>query len=217
MKKINLFSPILKLNCNLAIVGSSKSILKKNYGKKINNYKEVIRFNTAEVDKYKSFVGNKTTLRVINNNVFDSKNYPKLKNDFIFYNKLKNCKIAVISPFKFTKKNKLENINVLNEYFFCEGKLKSFLVCFYFIKNFLIFLNLIKLALNKNFSVGFLTILICISSGIKPDLFGFDLNESMKKRSYYWRNNFPIGNVHNLELEHIIIKMLLKKGLINLF
>ena len=212
MKKLNFFSPEVKLNCDLAIVGSSKSIMSQNHGKRIDNYKEIIRFNYAEVDEYKSFVGEKTTLRVINNNVFISK-----KNDRIFFNKFKNKKIAVISPFKFTKKEKLENINDQNEYFFFEGKIKSFLICIYFIRYFSIFLNLLKLVLKKNFSVGFLTILICISSGIKPDIFGFDINENMNKRSYYWRNNFPIGNVHNLESEHIIIKMLLEKGLINLF
>ena len=217
MKKINLFLPSLKLSSSLAIVGSGKSILKQRYGEKINSYEEVIRFNAARVDEYKSFVGNKTTLRVINNNSFDCKKYPEHKDDCIFFNTLKNCKIAVISPFKFTDENKSKNMDILNEYFFCEGKIKKFLVSLYFIKNFSIFLNLLKLALNNNFSVGFFTILICISSGIKPSLFGFDINEDMSKRSFYWRDNHPIGKIHDLHTEHIIINMLLKKDLIDLY
>ena len=143
MKKINFFSPSLKLSNSLAIIGSSKLLLNQSHAEKINSYEEVIRFNAARVDEYKSFVGNKTTLRVINNNSFDCKKYPDHKDDCIFFNTLKNCKIAVISPFKFTEENKSKNMDILNEYFFCEGKLKKFLICLYFIKNFSIFLNLI--------------------------------------------------------------------------
>ena len=217
MKKINLFSPSLKLRNNLAIIGSGKKILSQRYGEKIDSYEDVIRFNAARVDEYKKFVGSKTTLRVINNNSFECKKHSSHKEDCIFFSTLKNCKIVVLSPFKFTKEDKSEHANMLNKYYFCEGKIKKFLVCFYFIKNFSIFSDLLKLAFKKNFSVGFFTILICVSSGIKPSIFGFDIKENMSERAFYWRNNHPIGNTHNLAEEHRIIEKLLKKDLIELF
>ena len=219
MKKINLFSPSLKLRNNLAIIGSGKKILSQRYGEKIDSYKDVIRFNAARVDEYKKFVGSKTTLRVINNNSFECKKHSFHKEDCIFFSTLKNCKIAVLSPswHKFTKEDKSEHANMLNKYYFCEGKIKKFLLCFYFIKNFSIFFDLLKLAFKKNFSVGFFTILICVSSGIKPSIFGFDIYEDMNKRSYYWRKPHPVGKTHNLVEEHRIIEKLLKKDLIELF
>jgi hypothetical protein len=217
MIKTNLFSPSLELRNNLAIIGSGKKILSQRYGEKIDSYEYVIRFNAARVDEYKKFVGSKTTLRVLNNNSFECKKHSTHKEDCIFFSTLKNCKIAVISPFKFTKKDKSEHGNMLNNYYFCEGKIKKFLICFYFIKNFSIFFDLLKLVFKKNFSVGFFTILICVSSGIKPSIFGFDIKENMSERAYYWRDNYPIGNIHNLAEEHRIIEKLLKKDLIELF
>ena len=139
MKKINLFLPSLKLSSNLAIIGSGKKILSQRYGEKIDSFEEVIRFNAARVDEYKKFVGSKTTLRVINNNIFECKNLPSHKEDSIFFSTLKNCKIAVLSPFKFTKEDKSEHANMLNKYFFCEGKIKKFLICFYLLKIFQFF------------------------------------------------------------------------------
>jgi len=79
------------------------------------------------------------------------------------------------------------------------------------------FLKLIRLVkLRKQFSIGFLTILTCIVSGIKPTLFGFDLEEDMSKRSHYYIKNWPIGGRHDFEIEHKIIKELLANNLLNI-
>ena len=64
------FFKFINYEKNLAIVGSSSSILKKKYGKKIDNCNEVIRFNRSITKNFEKYVGNKTTTRVINNAVF---------------------------------------------------------------------------------------------------------------------------------------------------
>ncbi len=209
-KKLNFFKPIFNINENLAIVGSSASILKNDNGIKIDEHEDVIRFNRAITKDFEKSVGKKTTLRVINNHVF----YSHKKNNF---EKNFSQNIAVLSPFNFDKEDKETSKIVNNKYFFFEGKIKQYLICFYFISHLNIFVKLISLIKKKNFSAGFLIILICITSKIKPNIFGFDLSEDMSKRSHYHVKNFPIGNVHDLAEEHIILKLLKIKGLIKIF
>ena len=196
---------------NLAIVGSSKSILKKNFGKEIDTYQEVMRFNKSPVKNYEKFVGSKTTIRVVNNPVFEC--YQTWDNDdprdinFVRY--LTNMKIVVISPHKIKK-----NFFFIpsNQYFFLENKIFMYMSIFYFIFKIDILKNLLKLIIKKkNFSTGFMTILICIVSGIKPTLFGFDISEDMKSRSHYWETPGKPGKWHDLNIEHIIIKKLFEK------
>ena len=59
-------------------------------------------------------------------------------------------------------------------------------------------------------------ILLCIISGIKPNLYGFDLSEDMSLRSHYWEKAGKVGRFHDLSKEHIIIKKLLELNFIKL-
>ena len=210
-KLLKFLKPNMSIVENLAIVGSSKSILKKNFGKEIDTYQEVIRFNKSPVKNYEKFVGSKTTIRVVNNPVFEC--YQTWDNDdpkdinFVRY--LTNMKIAVISPHKVKKKNVFIPSN---QYFFLENKIFMYMSIFYFIFKIDILKNLLKLIIKKkNFSTGFMTILLCIISGIKPTLFGFDTSEDMKSRSHYWEIPGKQGKWHDLNIEHIIIKKLFEK------
>ena len=120
--------------------------------------------------------------------------YSNLLKDGI--NEILSSNIAVVSPFTFTDTDKKIFKIIKISIFFFEGRLKQFIICFYFVAHIDIFLKLINLIKNKNFSAGFLTILICVASNIKPNVFGFDLSEDMSKRSHYHVKNFPIGGVH---------------------
>lgn len=210
LNKIKFFKPNISISENLAIVGSSASILKKENGKNIDTHDDVIRFNKATTKNFEKFVGEKTTLRVINNHVFQSH-----KKDS--FEEISFTNIAVVSPFTFSDDDKNNYQINKNKYFFFESRFKQFIICFYFVTHINIFLKLINLIKNKNFSAGFLTILVCVASKIKPNIFGFDLSEDMSKRSHYHVKNFPIGGVHNLAQEHLILKLLEMKGLIKIF
>ena len=77
-------------------------------GKLIDDYNEVIRFNSAPT-RFESYVGSKTTLRIINNVVFSQsdENREHNKNYFAYSDK----KVLVITPKIFTENEKLNLIN----------------------------------------------------------------------------------------------------------
>ena len=158
MKRIFFVKPNLSIPDKITIVGSSKSILKKRSGKEIDNSKFIVRFNFPETKGFEKYTGTQTSLMVINNI-----NYSRLKFDKILQ---KPCKFLVISPNK--EKKYISNLDI----FFFEKKIYQYLLALRLIKHPVIFLNLIKILSSKNFSVGFCFILLCISSGIKINIYG---------------------------------------------
>ena len=72
MQPIKFISPTLEISSKVAIVGSSGKLIDTNYGHLIDSYDDVVRFNRAPTDSYEKFVGNRTTLHVANNHVFNN-------------------------------------------------------------------------------------------------------------------------------------------------
>ncbi len=202
MKKLLYVKPILHLPQNLTIVGSSKSILKKKYGKQIEKSKFIVRFNFAKTKGFERHTGSQTNMMVINNNAYNI-----LRLNKINLKRLKNY--LVISPFK-TKKFRSN----LNLHFF-EEKENQYRLTLKFLKNFDIFFSLLTILIKrKTFSVGFCFIILCILSGIKLDIYGFDLDEDMLERKHYYKR-LKIGNIHDLVAEHRILNKLKNHDLIN--
>ena len=72
VQKFPYVSPNLFLSENIVIVGSSGTLRDSRLGSQIDSYDEVIRFNRAPVIGFEQDVGEKTTLRVTNNHVFNN-------------------------------------------------------------------------------------------------------------------------------------------------
>ena len=209
MKKLFYVKPSLFLPKTITIVGSSKSILKKKYGKKIEKSKFIVRFNFAKTKGFEQHTGSKTSMMVINNPAYRliKKNNKQLK-------KIKNY--LIISPLKlyliYSWHTKFKTDLRLH---FLEEKKYQYFLSFKLIKHFDIFLCLLKILIRrKTFSIGFCFILLCILSGIKSDIYGFDLEEDMTNRKHYYKK-LKIGNVHDLVAEHSILNKLKKHKLIN--
>lgn len=222
-KKIKLIDPCIFLSESVAIIGNSSSILRKKLGRVIDSHDDVVRFNRAKTKSFEDYVGTRTTLRVINNPTFECASikpghgWEESDNDVDFAFTLKNINIITISPHIIKKDLKIKYSKKENKYFFLEKKFLQFIVCIYFSKNLSIFFNLVSILLQrKNFSIGLYTILLCIISGIKPNLYGFDLSENMKLRSHYWEKAGKVGKYHDLSKEHNIIKKLLELNFVKL-
>jgi hypothetical protein len=217
---LKFLNPNINISENLAIVGSSISILKNNFGDEINTYQDVIRFNRSPVKNYEKFVGSKTTIRVVNNVVFESYQSQDNENqkDSNSITLLEKTKIITITSKIVSEKKKYIPDNS-NNYFFLKGKIFKYLCIFYLFYKFDIFVDLLKMLIKrKNFSVGFATIILCVISGIKPTLFGFDVSEDMSLRSHYWESSQIVkpSERHDLNMEHVIIKKLNLNNLIRI-
>ena len=64
--------PDLYLKGSVAIVGASGNLIDSKFGEFIDSHDEVIRFNRSPTKGYSVDVGAKTTLRVVNNHVFNN-------------------------------------------------------------------------------------------------------------------------------------------------
>ena len=198
MKKLVFVKPSLYLPKNITIVGSSKIILKEKRGKEIDKSNFIVRFNYAPTGKFKRYTGSKTSLRVLNNHVYES-----LKKN------LNNNRYLIIWP-SILRQTEAR----LNCYFF-KSKLNQYLLTLRFLKYFDIFLNLILILSRKTFSVGFNFILLGVVSELNLKIFGFDLEENMVKRKHYYKRQ-KIGGDHDLVSEHKILKKLKNRKLIKL-
>lgn len=204
-KKMKFINPDLILDKNIAIIGSSAKLLEKSYGEDIDSFSEIVRFNRAPVNGYERFVGSKTTLRVVNNHVFDNvdisehgfTNQPKK-----FVKKLRNSNILYIGPdiqpWNRRKKNTHKS-NTLYKfaYEYSEELKKTF-----------------NLESSKFLQVGTIFTLLCIVSDIQPTLFGFDL-EPIKRTHYFEdRPDFKNEGAHKISIEMKKLADLNNEGII---
>jgi hypothetical protein len=208
-KKIIYVSPSLHINGSVAIVGSSGSLLNKNYGKFIDTFDNVIRFNRAEVsEKYKDHTGLKTTLRVVNNHVFDNvdiSKYGYTNSPKNFVKKLRNTNILYMGPdeepWKRRKKNTHKSNNLFRFDYSQLEKLK----------------HDIGIKTDKNLQIGTIMIALCVFSNQKPNLFGFDLVKTNRTHYYENRPSKPNYQVHSPDLEIEAIKKLASKSNLKIY
>ena len=202
-KNLEFVNPNLSLSNEVIVVGSSSNLL-KNYGELIDSYKNIIRFNRAPVNKFEEHVGHKTTLRVLNNHVFENK---KMSNQYTgqpkrFIKTLKNTSILRVGPGepsskminKFEKKNNLVYFFNFNEI----NKLKK------------------KVEFNseKNMSVGLITIAIMLISNLKVNIIGFDIDK--QEVTHYWEDRpKQMSKYHKITYEKAWLKNLIDNNKIN--
>ena len=68
-----------------------------------------------------------------------------------------------------------------------------------------------------NMTVGAAFVCCCVVSGIKPELFGFDITDNVD-RTHYWEKRPPKADYvsHNIKAELELLKVLDNKGLIKI-
>ena len=191
-------TPDLCLQKKVAIVGASGNLIDSDFGDLIDSYDEVIRFNRSPVKGFEKDVGSKTTLRVTNNHVFD--NVDASKDGYSnsppnFVRDLRNSRILYMGPDLAPWFNRNDNSHDSNELFLFSYPHAEVLK------------NTFGYTESQNFQVGTIAILLCIGSGIRPDLFGFDL-EPVVRTHYYEERPKDCSVCHNAtEEQKLIIRM----------
>jgi len=189
---------------SVAVVGSSGHLLERDYAILIDSHDVVIRFNQARVKGYEKYVGKKTTHRVVNKHVFDGstpKNrFPKSDKNFI--PKLKNQDILLIRPFLskiiYKKRSPNNPVFVLSNENWIEYR---------------------KILGNvKDPSVGFIGVMVAISTSTNVSVFGFDqTNEEILHKRHYWEKITYHFNGHNYNTEKEIFSQLEKNNKIKIY
>ena len=178
------------MNNKIIVVGNGGSILGKNKGRAIDNYSEVVRFNTYRIQGYQEDVGTKTTIWFTCNCnkykvetdykeiYFHSWEWDRKKCDC--YNKIKERHPNV----KQTRKKHVEYLKrVIPQY------------------------------PHKGFSTGLIAITILLEKYNQLDLIGFDWGLGVDPHHY--GDNEPRGTLHQPDLEHEYIMQLHRSGKIN--
>ena len=191
-------TPLVIPTTDIAIVGSSGTLARNPSGTQIDQHDYVVRFNRAPVEGYEELAGSKENLRVVNNHVFnnnkeDPTKWTKQPPNFV--KDLRNKKLlyfaADIAPLLNYEDNAHESCIIYRVIY---EKLES-------IKKEL------NLDLDSMFSVGVGFICLCIASGARPHLYGFD-SEQDTHRDHYWETRPSAGPCHNVSREKEILKEL---------
>ena len=202
---LKMIKPKLKIGGSIAIVGSSANLKRNNFSQEIDKHDEVIRFNRAPVKGFEEYVGNITTLRVVNNHVFDNiditnKGFSNQPKNFV--KDLRNEKILYIGPDINPWKRRKSNTHNSNRLYLFDYSKISNLKEIFGIKN------------QNNLQIGTIVISLCILSGLKPKLYGFDLEPIPRTHYFEDRPSNIKDSMHTIEQEMQLLVNFKEKGLI---
>lgn len=212
MFKLHNIVPELVVFPKLALVGNSNCLLTKKYGSLIDSFDTVVRFNFGDLDK--TVTGLKTDIRWINCpiNIESAREHNKqvttdqaLKTyttklftgtKIICWDSLRS---KLGSQFDYYTPNELCTLPNINSYLEELGVKHRF--------------NVVENCWPRT---GFQAVLTCIKSGIKPHLFGFDLNHNKVIKHYSLTTGYQVSHMtqHQVDNEVIILQELQQKGLI---
>lgn len=192
--------PDLVMSDSVAIVGSSDDLLGSGFGKEIDDFTDVIRFNQAPVDGYEADVGSKTTMRMMGHSILLG--LPQSDGDPMFAATLRNTRICHHgnwNPYVGQYPTTYPDIHPSNEFFFfCYDQMDAEIHP--------------VLPANIVLTSGLRMMFSLIRAGIVPHLFGFDLDASNLRNHYWSAVQVPTHGVHNFVREREILRELSDKG-----
>lgn len=199
VRPLKYFTPKLSVREDVAIVGSSASILARSYGTEIDRWGTVIRFNRQQVAGFEAHVGSRTNLRMVNAHVFMSQPFHRWKVDTEFVRKLRDTRIGLQDLEPGLERRRADYIDDSNELFvFQIRKLRhqAQRLCGRY------------LGLP---TMGMAAILACIDSGIHPWIYGWDV-ESDAPLSHYWETRDQRSPHHRIKEERAALRYLQQQG-----
>ena len=203
--KLLYVNPELQISESVAVVGSSGKLVETEYGEEIDTFEDVMRFNRAPTEGFERWVGSKTTVRCVNNHVFNNN---KLREDEwsnqpqYFIRDLRNTNILYIAEDLVPFWNKDKNTHSSNQVFLYDYRTVELYKKYF---------NLLK-----NPTVGVCFILTCIFSGVRPVCYGFDSGKEDAEyvRTHYYGSRPQPSGYHGVNEEKNLLIELDEEGLI---
>ena len=219
MERVRLYgiNPKITISKKVAIVGNSDNLLEKEYGREIDMFDDVIRFNFADTNLHPKNTGTKTTIRWVSCPIrlafaFEHKKDVRSQLAFHKYSREIFKDIVVIARKGSHKQIRAFDKNIRcfgpNEYYSIEETNK------YLTK--LGVKTKLKIIKNSKPRTGLIAILTAIHSGCKPHIYGFDLVKKEYIRHYSLNRKYVVKDlkIHQINTEVAILKELEKKKLI---
>ena len=180
----------------LAIVASSGTLLDTEYGDEIDKHDVVVRFNAARIKGFEKNVGTKTDVRILNGHAFNN----STGNDICFGD----------NNFIPTLENECFIIKSFSSQEFIEGTImhsnKNYLNFLH--PSFLGYCN--SLVSSPEASCGLMGIMLALTLGYKPTLYGYGFYKESNDRVHYWEEVNPNwkseGTSHKFKEEEELIK-----------
>ncbi len=247
MKKFYGINEELILTDSVAVVGSGPSLLKLNEGKDIDSFDTVIRFNGAIVNGYEEKVGSKTDLLCVGLDLGYFFNYPfvapngditrkdsknRYQNALILATLFPTAQILTwaCEPARAEKNKQHQNFEFLeaalihnkrSPFSWATEKSKQELQHNYQGNRVLVDYGIDDLlASGRGMRTGFRTVLMLVKSGIKPTLFGFDVDPDIRNAKHYYDNfisdSFEDHPAHDFKGEMAALVELRNRNLIKI-
>ena len=236
-------SPSFKLSKRLAIVGNSSSLKETEFGREIDSYEDVLRFNGALTDGFEERVGSKTTVQIMGIDIaylFNPKYVPPTKDPVANEERRReNAKriceffpdgsILTFSPHDAERNN--NNRQYATALYIAEADPGRTI---YHFEEEGRGSSMTWDAANRDFEelglkarlkhggprTGMKTVIRCVLSGIKPTLFGFDIDTSLEFVRHYYDDvvNDEIANYkpHDMRGEMFVLIEMIEHGLIEI-
>lgn len=236
-------SPDLMLSGEVAIVGNSSSLRESAYGAEIDSFEDVLRFNGALTEDYEAQVGKRTTIQIMGIDVaylFNPK-YVRPSKDPVINDERRKENARRICQFfpdiKFltfnpsdeerNEKNKqyatahyLREANPDAEVFYFEEDGPGSSISYYTANRDFEALGLTARLKHGGPRTGMKTVIRCVMSGIRPTLFGFDIDTSLEFVRHYYDDitNDKISEyqAHDMRGEMFVLLEMFEKGLIDI-
>ena len=197
-------TPDLDVDPSIAIVGSSATLLEKEYGKEIDSFTDVLRFNRAPTENYEKYAGSKTTIRVVNQHVFacqlNTKRWdPKTQPQYLV-REIKDTKIVSIGPQSLQQFN--HSASLVDKSCSCHVAIQY---------------QALYQLVGQQPTVGFVAMALLVNSGLKPTLYGFygqAGGEGSKALSHYWEQRDNKAPCHNFGKEQEFLREWDEQGLL---
>jgi hypothetical protein len=238
------FSKPLYVNKSVALIGNSPKLLECENGGGIDSFADVIRFNGALINNYSKHVGTKTTIQILaidllgmfsepyvrpTDQSIEAKVLARKHNAKVFLDIFPVSKIITHSPFLFDEEKQGDQ-RFRTATYLCENQSELDIVymngwgeenAFSHFKTANEFLVVLGLEPCLNFGgprTGFKTILKLVLAGIKPTLYGFDIDVTMKFSGHYHEKNHRSEidefKSHDIRGEMVAINQLAGNGFI---
>jgi len=207
-KEIIYVEPVLEVDDNICIVASSINLLNNKYGKEIDGFDDVARFNRAPTEGFEEHVGAKTTVRIANNHVFGNIPHAGWSNKgqpTNFIKNQKNTKIVRIGPHPFKMSIEHARMHI-------DETSTAYVVSF---KDVVHQMRYAKESwvgsspLRSHFipSIGIAFVWMCVESDIIPHLFGFGVDEPPENATHYWeKDKVKAGPCHRYSVERDMLR-----------